>query len=207
MNKQQLVGAAAILAIVGSLLIIRKSRQVPPTLSNSLMQGVSEAVVQEIGRLAGNSPKIVVVELTGCEDCVLTESLKQIFPEVARRRGISVVATEKVKVFSESESKLPADVYARVLQEHPDAGVVVSLAGLPASGTTPLPERTAKVLVIATSGNHDKEVQRMLDNKLVDAAIIPLTTRPANATRNPKTPREWFDMNYQVVTATSGPQG
>ncbi|HVM61333.1 MAG TPA: hypothetical protein VMV72_10750 [Verrucomicrobiae bacterium] len=200
MNKQVAMGFVAAIAILGSMLLLVKWHEPPMSFADKLMQGVGEAAVQEVGKLAANRASVVVVQPSDCEACNQTKKLKAAFREIARQKGVHTVATVTVNIISESQIHLSADVYAQVLRDHADAGVIVSLMGFPAPGTEPVANRAVKVLAIVTDGDHDKEARDMLDHRLVDAAIVPLTTRPPGAPQNPTTPAEWFQSNYQLVT-------
>jgi hypothetical protein len=68
---------------------------------------------------------------------------------------------------------------------------VVSLAGAPVLGDQPLPKQRPRLVVVSQTGDAVN---------LANVAIVPCLTRSAAASADPKTPREWFDFTYEVVT-------
>ena len=44
-------------------------------------------------------------------------------------------------------------------------------------------------------------IKRLFDKKILQVAVVNRFDYPAPVKHNPKTPKQWFDKYYQVVTA------
>ncbi|HVM61331.1 MAG TPA: hypothetical protein VMV72_10740 [Verrucomicrobiae bacterium] len=201
MSNQKLIGVVVGLMLAVAIVMMVQTQRQPITVGDSMVQGVGDAAVEQTGKLLGNHGRIVVVAAADCAMCEQTMKLRQIFGQSVRRAGkLTVVGTELVPLTDDSQLSLPGDVYARILESHPDVDAVVSLIGVPAMKADRVSKGNSRLVVVASNGDHDQEIKRLMEARIVDLAIIPRTTRAPDAPANPKTPREWFDFNYQVVT-------
>jgi hypothetical protein len=200
MSRRSLVGALAILAIAAAIFsLIRTSQRQPVSVATGLMQSLSNVGAEQVAKLLDHRGKIIVVGMADCNDCVLGAELRRLFaPSVNHRRGMQVLATEVVAIGGDGKQGLPARVYTELLQRYPDANAIVSLVGAPLARPDELSKRSAKLVVILPAGDGES-VRGLVERKAVDLAIIPRTTRPANAPKIPKTVQEIFEFNYEIV--------
>jgi hypothetical protein len=121
-------------------------------------------------------------------------------------KGICVLATEKIPVNDECWATLSGDKFLGVLRGHPEADAVVSLVGPPAwsdEDKVRLPTHRPKFVPVMLVGD-PFPVRSLVENGLVDVAILPRARGlPYDKNHPPTTAHEWFDCEYEVVTAKS----
>jgi hypothetical protein len=201
MKKQQLIGLLAMLVIVGSAVrIFQTQTRHPVPLVDTMTAGLSTATAEETAKLLGKPGKIVVITAADCADCLASMKLRDAFAQTVKKMpNLNIIGTETVHIPNDDQASLPDDVYRRLLERYPEADAVVSLVGPPNIRSEPLPKHVTKFVVIQLSGDPRAAI-RALGQHAVDWAIIPRATAPANHPKTPKTPREMFDFNYEVVT-------
>jgi hypothetical protein len=203
-RKVLLIVILVVLAIAAAL--VRKSTRPPAPAVDLMMQGVADAATAEVATLLPNGGKIVVIAPADVETDPMPRQIRQAFlATVKRAKGIDVVATELVALPGEESGQapmaapLPADVYERVLQAHRNADAIVSLLGPPALGNRPAPAQRPKLLTVSMMVA-PRNLQELLDQRVVDAAIVPRET-PAGSAMDAKTAQQWFNRDYTILRA------
>ncbi len=127
------------------------------------------------------------------------------FCEELVSRGDKLVAQVELPVDEGTENAfgrgmgMPVSVYVELIRPYNTVDYVVSFAGLPLMPEEGFmwPEDLPKLVTV---GSISYEMGEMLKAGVVAWAIGPQLD-PVEPERPPKTPREWFDLNYVVYTA------
>jgi hypothetical protein len=203
MNRQTIIGIGAILAILASAwLITRNLRRQPETIGASLSHAVSAAAVQQVTSLLHGRGNIVVFAAADCDECNLSRELRETFAaSLKSASGIHVLATELVRIPSDGNPQLPADIYRRVQQQHPGADAIVSLVGAPSVDRREFSGRSGKLIVVLTAGDGEP-LRELIAGRIIAAAIIPRIHPPAGIPRPPKTLQQIFDFNYELLKSS-----
>jgi len=101
--------------------------------------------------------------------------------------------------------ELSAAVFERVLSQHPDAEVIVSLAGTPPAdnGTLRHFQNNSKKLVLAGNVASGTTLNRWLQSDAVALTVLPRRASPVDLTRPPDTERQVFDFYFDMQTTRS----
>ncbi len=195
MNRNVLVGAAAVVAIVVSIaFILRKAPHEPLPADRAISAGIAEEATRQLVKLVGKNGKIVVIADAQANQQYSFASFQPVFAQALKQAGLNVVAVEKIRLPSAGDPYLPAEVYARVVQTNPGIGAIVSLVGLPRG--TELPAVRPKLVVIAGTVKAE-DARRAIADKLADL-VIAERGDDLGRKMTPRTPPEWFQAMYQV---------
>ena len=117
-------------------------------------------------------------------------------------KNITIVRTNNFKPTETSIGCLSFEQFATIMNKNSDADVIVSFLGITSftdAQIATLPNPAPKLVV---KDWNPREVQRGMKAGLVKAAVMSrrLTGIPSD---NPKTPHQWFDRYYDLVTPES----
>ena len=204
---------------LAAVLLVRQFRK-PQPISEAIMQGLAEAVVDELSAKLGLSGKIVLVHGTGNEtDPPAVALLPAQLARAVEKRGLGkIVKTVQIRTVGSDLSDLPKDApvpvqvqlpyaqvpydeFSKALSGQEDAVAFISLAGPPrvtAADASRWASATAKIVVVMPVGD-PTVVRNALSRGIVALAVVPRQrglTAGAQAGRG----RAWFDSQYQVLT-------
>lgn len=207
MNKQSIVSSIAVLVILSALTSLYFTQR-DPGIELKPYRALGEVAAQETAKLLGNKGRVVVIAADLAQYKILSpmmEAKVKSFRQALRKRGnLEVAAVESVQIQPPSlarngEFMLP-DQFSQVLAKHPRVEAIVSLVGL-----TPLADqdliglrKNATKLIVAAG--YDSSYKRLLQSRSLQLAILPRTENPPEHLERPRTLREWFDRDYEIVT-------
>lgn len=204
MNRQRLVLIAAIVAISGSFISLYYSLR-DPAIELKPYEALGMATAEETARMVEGRKQVSVVvigaDLKDYKIIAPIMSAKiRAFEREWKRRG-TIGAIEKVKIqppslAREGEFMLPGHL-AEVLSKHPKAEVIVSFVGF-STLTNPEKDLLKGVKLAVASGN-DAAYKELLHAGFLRVAIVPRTNPPSENAANPRTLREWFERDYEVI--------
>jgi len=93
-----------------------------------------------------------------------------------------------------------ADQLLAALEEYPDANAVVVFAGLPAWSQGLVDKLTARSLKLVAVCGYGPTARRWLESRALALAVVPRLDAPPASPRAPRTAREWFEREFQLVT-------
>ena len=202
-DRQVVLALTSIVIICASLVSIfffLRGRR--PIGSQAPAIGVGEVVADETIRLIGRQGKIVIwsgdIDPSALTLATLTETLR-------KNSAISIVSTEPIgghfNVWLDSES-LPTERFFDLMKKHADVDAIISFAGIPVlrpEQIAQLDSRRPKLILVFSS--QDLPDRMLFERGVVQLAIVPRYESLRRTGVKPATPREWFDREYQVVTA------
>ena len=203
-NKPVLV-AVAILAIVGSIAWIyfempgrRPSIQLEP------YQALGQVAAEETVRLLNRQGQIVIiVPETPAGSNPVEEAKLKTFSGVSKKGGLSLASVEKFALPPSARlfgRNVPREWFLHVLQTHPKAAALVLFAEFPSleqADADQLKKDGVKIILISASRSGAK---RLVDDGLVQLAVVPRGDTPPQASATPQSTRETFDRYYAILT-------
>lgn len=211
-SKQPLVIFVALVVIVISgAFIVRSFYRPRPRANTTPFLAIAPAMAEETAKLLVSTGKIALVTYDlKQEGAVLLRDQSKLFRStLAKHSGIVIAAESQVILPSDvlpEEAGLPADEYLRILRENPDLDAIVSFIGSPSltdKQIRQLPRRIPKCVVVNDPGTG--RLRKLLENDIVQVAIISRFEPLPPAAKKPITMKEWFDAHYQVVTRNMAP--
>lgn len=206
---------SVVVIVAAVLFLIRHQQHRQPRttqLNTSINFVLGEVTGSETARLLGPRGQLIVVTADGGPSPIppAEAQLQGLRQGLNTAGGFQIVATEKVPfttIFSDQTFGIDVTTYRRIVQDHPDADAIVSLVGAPLLSQPDiarLPQRLPKFVAVFGLGFRNPELKNAFANQLVQLAIVPRTTPPAE-THEARTPREWFDRCFLVITPDNTP--
>src|SRR2546427_237112 len=90
--------------------------------------------------------------------------------------------------------------FLRIVKKSTGAAAIVSFIGAPRMTEEELEQVQKTPKFVAECRSPDR-IKRLFDKKILQVAVVNRFDYPAPVKHNPKTPKQWFDKYYQVVTA------
>ena len=194
---------ASLAVIAWSLVSIFQRKKPTQTTGMITTQGLADAAADELGKIAGSHPTLLLIhgpsndmtppEVSGFPD-QLSRTLQQ--------RGMRVIGNELADTATPDTVLLSWDDFAGALGKHPDADVVVSLIG-PPNVTPQASGNWAAIkpkLVVVRHDFYPRPPSEALNSEYLGFAIIARDDVKVDGKHPPKTPGEWFNTVYRVIT-------
>lgn len=208
-GRKLVVLVVSILAITGSvisLFITECERSPKPNLEPHLALG--QVMAEETVKLLDHRGEVVVVtrqQAPEFKNPALEARLKAFRETLSQKGDITVLTTQTPKIsrdpMMESQiEEFPSAVLFSILEEHPRVSAIVSFTGAPLLTEEEIAgwgKKMPKIVVFSSFGTGLKEC---FEKEIVQVAIISRRYAKPNALGKPRTPREWFDQHYEVVT-------
>jgi len=192
----------AVLFIVIALAWLQRSLH-PKPLDDEAMPpfGVGQVLAEEAAKAMHDKGRVVIV----CMPMTSVRGLAEIdgFQRtLGQHKNIKVTATNTFKPSETAIGQLSFQQFAAVVNTNSNADVIVSFLGVTSftdAQIATLPNPPPKLVVMDWNPN---DVQRGMKAGLVKAAVMSrrLTGMPSD---HPKTPHQWFDRYYDLVTPES----
>ena len=198
-SQRKIIAVVAVLLILGSLLSLFSRLATPTHKANPLpFTGLGDALAEETAKAVGDKGTVVAV--------IATDQTKRNTPAADQWRAFQqtlkthtaiTLVTETVPV---NELGLTPTDFTALLTKHAQAAGITFLVGLPEwdpqEPITP-PAGAPKVIVVHTLASVPSK--QYFANSIVTTLIM---ARPATpGAGQPKTPRQWFEQHYQIITA------
>jgi hypothetical protein len=207
MKSKPLIVILAVLAILGAAVLLWYQTAAPRVnLRPSAAAG--EVLAEEVGRLLGGAGGVVI----------LSRQARHEGPDATRERVASLTAALQhhgaLKLAGSELVPRPAggmmdmggvteEQFLAAVEKHPDAKAIVVFAGLPPC-SQPLVDKLAAgpMRLVAVCG-YGPTVRRWLESKALAIAVVPRMEELPPGTAAPRTTREWFEREFQIVTPES----
>lgn len=202
--KSVLIGLS-VLAIAASVMSIVKP-MIPEKIEYNRVPylGLGQALAEETKKALNGYGSVVVLITKSNKDkgTPAHDQLKGFQNEISKYNGITIV-----EVLELNEDGLDTgywlDQFERVLKRYGKINVIVSLIGLPAfdpQHPPKMPDSPPKIIAVNQSFN---TTQDYFKYSLATVLLSPRTKHSLDSNSTPKTPREWVESQYEVLTAKS----
>jgi hypothetical protein len=205
-NRNLLLAALAFVAIAASAFSLYRTQATGPDHNLVLHQSVARVMAEEAARLINQTGKVVVIamELAGVPELKtqldeFERALKH-YPAIELRRTYKLEADEKPKY--SFGSGLSGRRFVRIVNKNPDADAFVSFVGAPTLSSDELKQLRAAPRLLAESRSADK-LKQPFAQKILQTAVVSRFQFPSPVKGTPRTPQEWFDQRFQIVTSTN----
>ena len=206
--KQALVAILSICAIVASLTWIYFTQFAGPKINLALHTAVGEVMAEETNKLLGNKGQVIVLAVGPGAAPELPAQLTSFKEKIRTLGGVAIKDT----IFLDTEDKpkfgagrgLSARRFLRLMKKNSGADAIVSFVGAPNLSEADFGELEKARLpkFIAESGSATK-LKKLFDKRVLQIAVVHRYQFPAPNKEHPKSPRDWFDKRFQIVTAES----
>ena len=201
-NKPVLITIAS-LAIAGSIAwIVYQMPGRRPSVELDPYRALGEVAAQETGRLLNRNGQVVIVsrEMPAGANPVEEAKLKA-FVAALKSAGVGVESNERFSLPPSARlfgSNIPRDWFLKLLQTHNKAAFVLfaEFPALEPADTEKLKKEGVKIIVISGSQSGAK---RLVDDGLVQFAVVPRGESPPAAATSRQTTRETFDRYYAIL--------
>ena len=201
--KEILLLSGSLAAIIGSSLWIYFTQFAQPAFNVPLHQRVGEVLAQETARLIHTQGQVVVVTMDASKEPELKAQM-QIFEKTLKKLGPISIKELPVETDDKPHYRTGAGLssrrFLRILKKSATADAIVSFIGAPRMTEEELAQVDKAPKFVAECRSPDR-IKRLFDKKLLQVAVVNRFEYPAPVKHNPKTPKQWFEKYYQVVTA------
>jgi len=198
--------AACIAVISGCLAWIYFTQFAPPEANAALHQGIGQVMAEETSKLLEHKGRVMIVTMETSKAPELNIQLAA-FEKTLKKLG-SVTIERKFTLETDDKPKyrtgagLSGRRYLRIVQKSAEAQAIVSFVGVPDLTSDEIAKFEKMPHFVAEVRSVDK-LKSLFDKKAIQVAIVSRFEFPAPGTKRPRTPREWFDNRFQIVTATN----
>lgn len=203
MKTNKLTLALAVLLCLGAAWILRRHFSSPNVnLKSSTAAG--EVLADEVGRLLGGTGKVVVLsrEASKGEHDATAERVRSFAAAVSHRASLTLAATEWAPRPPAGLMDLGAvlpDQFLAAMDKNPGANVLIVFAGLPPWSQALADKLAARSLKLVAVCGYGPNVRRWLESKALALAVIPRFDDPPAGAPAPKTAKEWFEREFQLI--------
>lgn len=166
--------------------------------------GAGQVIFGETARLVGGGGKILLISRPLAQgEGDATAAKVTAFKETLARQPAFHLAVEWAPPPPRTVIDLGAistEDFLGALDKHADAKALVIFAGLPGWSQELADKVSSRSLPVVAVCGYGPNTRRWLETKSLALAVIPRLDDPPASSASPKTPKDWFDREYQMVT-------
>ncbi len=202
-RKNLLLTIASVTAIVASSAWIYYREFKAPKHNVTLHRRVGEVMAEQTARLLGPKGRLILLTIpTGGDPELKTqiEAYRQTLKKLGKYDLKDHELDTKDQPKYRAGSGLSSRKFVRAVKNHPGADAIVSFIGAPRLSEDEIAQipTMPKFIVESSSTEHLPE---LFDKQIVQVAVVSRFVFPAPGPHKPKTPQEWFDKRYQIITS------
>jgi hypothetical protein len=175
-----------------------------PAYNAALHQRIGEVMAEQTDKALGHKGRILLITIpTGSEPELGTQLAA--FEQKLKRLGNFEIKEHQLDTKGQAKygvgSGLSGRRLVRAVKNHP-ADAIVSFVGAPELSDAEIAELKQTPIFIAESRSAD-HLPKLFEKRLIQVAVVSRFVFPAPGPLQPRTPQEWFDKRYQILTAES----
>jgi hypothetical protein len=205
-TKNWLIAVTSVVVIAACGFWIYRTQFAPPKGNDVLHKAVGRVMADETIRLLGDRGKIVIVAMEFAKVPEMQSQVESFKAALQSSGGISVKQTYNLETDNQPKyglgSGLSGRRYVRIVNKNVDAAAIVSFVGAPSLTDDEIAELKVKPVLIAEARSPSK-LKPLFDKQVLNLAIVARFQFPTPVKGKPRTPRDWFDQRFQVVTAAN----
>ena len=207
MKHKALVFTLVLVSVALAVFVFRRQSS-GPAMNLRPSVAVGEVLAEETSRLLGGKGNIVVIGRASAKEgqSAGNEQITSLGAALRRRASPKLAATEWLPQpprMTMNASDLTAEQLVALLEKHPEANAFVIFAGLPPL-SPPLAEKlTARSLNLLAVCGYGTTVRQWLEAHLLAAAVVPRFGELPPGTPAPKTAKDWFSQEFEILTPES----
>ena len=203
-QKKALVATGAILVTAICAGWIFYSQFGAPKYNVGLHKRIGEVLAEQTAKVVGAKGRLVLLTIPSGADPELKTQLEA-FQRTLKRLGQYDIKEHEVDTKDQAKYRagggLSGRKFVRAVKNHPHADAIVSFIGIPTLSNDEVAELGTRPKFIAESCSSE-HLSELFKQQILQAAVVSRFVFPASGPHKPKTPQEWFDKRYQVVTAS-----
>jgi hypothetical protein len=206
-TKHLIIAAVAIGIIAASAVWIYRTNFAPPAYQPAVQvqTAVGEVLAEETIKLIGNSGQIVVITLEEGQSPELDTQYES-FKDGLKKSSIKILRTDTISAGKSKYgpgSGMSGRRFVKALTQHANADAIISLVGLPDADEEELEElKSQPVPKVVAFARDRKAAPKLFANQWLHVAITPRSQDSSTSPGKPKTSREWFDKQFEIVRAS-----
>jgi len=207
MKNRVLLVTIAVASVALAVFLFRRQSS-GPAMNLRPSVAVGEVLAEETSRLLGGKGNIVVIGRVSAKEgqSAGNEQITSLGAAMRRRASPKIGATEWLPQpprLSMNASDVTTEQLVALLEKHPEANAFVVFAGLPPL-SPPLAEKlTARPLKLLAVCGYGTTVRRWLEAQVLAAAVVPRFGELPPGTSAPKTAKDWFSQEFELLTPES----
>jgi hypothetical protein len=207
MKNKVLILTVAIASVALALFVFRWQSS-GPAMSSRPSLAVGEVLADETSRLLGGKGKVVVIARASAKEgqSAANEQISSFAAALSRRTSPRIAATEWLPrplrpVMNSGD--LSAEQLLQLIEKNPDANAIVVFAGLPPFSRPLADKLISRQVKLLAVGGYGATVRRWLEAQVLAVAVIPRFGELPPGTPAPRTVRDWFSQEFEMVTPDS----
>jgi hypothetical protein len=202
--RHSLVTGVCLVAIAASALWIWRVQFSGAKQHLALHQSLGRIMAEETSRLMNSTGRVVLITIDEAGEPEL-KAQHDAFHGTLARRFPQIHIKKIYKVESEDKKKysfgagLSGRRYVRIVNKNLSADAIVSFIGAPGLNDEEITQLKKVPPFLAESRSAGK-LKPLFEKKLIHAAITTRFQFPTPVKGAPRTPQEWFDQRFQIVT-------
>jgi hypothetical protein len=160
-------------------------------------------MAEQTAKVLGNKGRIVLITIPAGSEPEL-ETQMESFQRTLKKLGDYDLKEHELDTKDQPKygigTGLSGRRFVRTVKNNPKADAIVSFVGAPNLSDEELAELTKAPRFIAESRSPD-HLPKLFEKQIIQVAVVSRFAFPAPGPLKPKTPQEWFDKRYQVITA------
>ncbi len=202
-TKNALLAIASLLVIACAAAWIYYNQFKAPKHDVGLHQRIGEIMAEQTARLVGSKGRLVLITIPSGPEPELRTQLDA-FRRRLKTLGDYDLKEHELDTKDQPKYSLGAGLsgrrFVRTVKNNPKADGIVSFVGAPRLSEEELADLPKVPKFIAESRSPD-HLPKLFQKQIIQVAIVSRFVFPAPDPRTPKTPQQWFDKRYQLITA------
>jgi hypothetical protein len=204
--RKLLLPIACLAVIAGAVIWTYRTQFAAPEFNVVLHQAVGRVMAEQTARVLNNTGKVVIITMEGAKVPELRIQIEEFEKTLTQLGRIKIKQTYTLETENQPKyglgSGLSGRRYVRIVNKNLDAAGIVSFVGAPRLAEEDVTQLRAKPKLIAESRSAQK-LKPLFDNGMMDTAVVARFQFPTPIKGKPRTPRDWFDQRFQIVTAAN----
>ena len=204
-TKNALLAVGSVLTIVGAALWIYFRDIKAPAHNVSLHQRIGEIMAEQTARVVGAKGRLVIITIPARTEPELRTQLDAFYRRL-KTLGHYEIKEHELDTKDQPKYGLGAGLsgrrFVRTVKNNPKADAIVSFVGAPRMSDDELAELQNPPKFIAETKSPD-HLPKLFEKNLIQVAVASRFVFPAPGPQTPRTPQDWFDKRYQIVSADS----
>jgi hypothetical protein len=204
MKSKNIVGTTIFLITVIVVFIVWRQLFSQSVVKFRPSDAAGEVLADEVSRLLGGKGEVVVVApATVSANNANGECLASFVAALQHRGTIKLGATVTIPhppTPTLNWNVLQPEQLLDVMDKDSGVNALVIFTTLPSYSTALADKLKAHSLTLVAVGGYDGNVRRWLESHALALTVVPRITPSVAGAFAPKTAREWFDSEYQLVT-------
>ena len=205
-TRQAFIIGICLAVITASAIWVYRTQIAAPPFNITLHQAVGRIMAEETTRAVGGRGNIVIVAMELSKVPEMGVQLEEFKKTLEQTGHVTIKQTYNLETEDQPKyglgSGLSGRRYVRIVNKNRDAAAIVSFVGAPRLADEEIAQLHAAPKLIAEARSPSR-LKPLFDKQLLHAAIVARFEFPTPVKGKPRTPREWFDQRFQVVTAAN----